>query len=176
MILWWSRGHDDHMIIIQVQHPISYCRLSITSIGFFTSIMDKTLNLTATSKPCVVLVWYLIINSWSMPIRNQMFPLSRVLNSTGIFRCHSKVELTNDLKGAIVVALVEAPPWFHFNHSKNCGLPDYYIEPANIQSETAWNWYCWGNLWVLFSRQNWFHLNVFQAFFWPRKSENMVSP
>ena len=104
-----------------------------------------------------------------MPIRNQMFPLSRVLNSTGIFRCHSKVELTNDLKGAIVVALVEAPPWFHFNHSKNCGLPDYYIEPANIQSETGWNWYCWGNLWVLFSRQNWFHLNVFQAFFWPRK-------
>ena len=67
------------------------------------------------------------------------------------------------------MALVEAPPWFHFNHSKNCGLPDYYIEPANIQSETGWNWYCWGNLWVLFSRQNWLRLNVFQAFFWPRK-------
>ena len=67
------------------------------------------------------------------------------------------------------MALVEAPPWFHFTPSKNCGLPDYYIEPANIQSETGWNWYCWGNLWVLFSRQNWFHLNVFQAFFLAQK-------
>ena len=117
MILWWSRGHDDHMIIIQVQHPISYCRLSITSIGFFTSIMDKTLNLTATSKPCVVLVWYLIINSWPMLIRNQMFPLSRVLNSTGIFRCHSKVELTNDLKGQLLW------PWWKLPHGSTLTIP-----------------------------------------------------